>query len=88
MRSHSSATLSAAGALVTWLEAATLLGCAAYRLGYPRPRKGLQRDPWDHWTRRPFRKMAGVGMEKRSKGQVLSPDVLYGSEVHSKWQGQ
>lgn len=42
MGSHSSATLSAPGALVTLLEAATLLGCVVYGKGYPRLREGLQ----------------------------------------------
>lgn len=48
MGSHSFATLSAPGALVTLLEAATLVGYVVDGMGYPRPREGLQSDLWDY----------------------------------------
>lgn len=48
MGSHSFATLSAPGALVTLLEAATLVGYVVDGMGYPRPREGLQSDLWGY----------------------------------------
>lgn len=67
--------LSVPGALVTLLEAATLLRCVVYGTGYPRPREGLQSDFWDYLRLEgPLGKWQTRRIKKRSTGQVLSTD--------------
>lgn len=58
---------------VTLLEAATLLGCVVYGMGYPKPREGLQSDLWGYL--RPegtLGKWQTWRMKKTPTGQMLT----------------